>query len=245
MRVVVTGVLGQLGSDVAVELSKRGHEVIGTDLKIDPDVDFNYVYMDITDSEVVNDVITQLEPDAIIHCAAWTAVDDAELMDNRYKVRMINDAGTQYLCKAAKCVDAKLLYLSTDYIFDGEGEEPWKVNSKPKPINFYGRSKLYGEIEVQNILTKYFIVRISWVFGLHGKNFVDTMLKIGKTHDVVRVVNDQIGSPTYTVDLARLIVDMIESEKYGIYHASNGGEYISWYDFCCAIYKQAGINCKV
>ena len=243
MKVFVTGVNGQLGHDVMIELGKRGYEGIGSDL-LPKDNEASYVPLDITNFSDVQKTIQQIQPDAVVHCAAWTAVDLAE--DNVEKVRKVNVDGTRNIAEACKDVGSKMLYLSTDYVFDGQGTEPWKPDCKDyKPLNVYGQSKLDGELAVSAILEKYFIVRIAWVFGLNGKNFVKTMLNVGKTHDTVRVVNDQIGTPTYTYDLSRLLVDMIETEKYGYYHATNEGEYISWYDFTCEIYKQAGLNTKV
>ena len=258
MKVFVTGVNGQLGHDVMNELAKRGHEGVGSDLK---DVycgvkdgsavsAMPYVSLDITDKEKVMQVIAELKPDAVIHCAAWTAVDMAEDDDKVALVRKVNADGTQNMADAAKALDAKLLYLSTDYVFDGLGTEPWKADDKNyKPLNVYGQTKLEGELAVARTLEKYFIVRIAWVFGLNGKNFIKTMVNVGKTHDTVQVVNDQIGTPTYTFDLARLLVDMIETDKYGYYHATNAetepGGYISWYDFCVEIYKQYGLGTRV
>lgn len=234
MKVLVTGVKGQLGHDVVNELIKRGHEAIGVDL----------AEMDITDKNSVDTVISRVQPQAVIHCAAWTAVDAAE--DNEDKVRAVNATGTQHIAYACKKIDAKMMYISTDYVFDGQGTTPWQPDCKDyKPLNVYGQTKLEGEFAVANTLTKYFIVRIAWVFGVNGKNFIKTMLSVGKTHDTVRVVNDQIGTPTYTYDLARLLVDMIETDKYGYYHATNEGGYISWYDFTKEIYKQAGYTTKV
>lgn len=205
-----------------------------------------YVALDITDKYAVENVITDIKPDAVIHCAAWTAVDMAEDDDKVEKVRAVNVGGTQNIADACKEIDSKMLYLSTDYVFDGQGTEPWKPDCKDyKPLNVYGQTKLEGELAVSNTLEKYFIVRIAWVFGLNGKNFIKTMINVGKTHDEVRVVNDQIGTPTYTYDLARLLVDMCETDKYGYYHATNEGGYISWYDFACEIFKQAGYTTKV
>lgn len=239
MKVLVTGANGQLGHDVVNELRKRGHEAITTDIMGEMDY-----LLDITKEDVV-DSVRRIGPDAIIHCAAWTAVDAAEDEENKEKVYAINVTGTRNLVKAADYLDCKFLYLSTDYVFDGEGEEPWKPDDKSyAPLCYYGETKLEGELAVSE-LEKFFIVRIAWVFGLNGKNFIRTMINVGKTHDEVRVVNDQIGTPTYTFDLARLLVDMIETEKYGYYHATNEGGYISWYDFCVEIYKQAGLNTKV
>ncbi|MDE7330279.1 MAG: dTDP-4-dehydrorhamnose reductase [Clostridia bacterium] len=234
MKVLVTGVKGQLGYDVVNELNKRGHEAVGVDIS----------EMDVTDKDKVGRVMREVSPKAVVHCAAWTAVDAAE--DNEDKVREINAMGTQYIADECKKLDCKLVYLSTDYVFDGQGEEPWKPDCKDyKPLNVYGQTKLEGELAVANTLKKYFIVRIAWVFGLNGKNFIKTMLDVGKTHEFVRVVNDQIGTPTYTYDLAKLLVDMVESEKYGYYHATNEGGYISWYDFTKEIFRQAGYGTKV
>lgn len=234
MKVLVTGVKGQLGFDVVNELTKRGHEAAGVDI----------AEMDITDKDSVDAVISRAQPQAVIHCAAWTAVDAAE--DNEDKVRAVNATGTQYIADACKKIDAKMMYISTDYVFDGQGTTPWQPDCKDyKPLNVYGQTKLEGELAVANTLDKYFIVRIAWVFGVNGKNFIKTMLNVGKTHDTVRVVNDQIGTPTYTYDLARLLVDMIETDKYGYYHATNEGGYISWYDFTKEIYRQAGYSTNV
>lgn len=234
MIVLVTGVKGQLGFDVVNELTKRGHEAVGVDI----------AEMDITDKLSVDTVISSVRPQAVIHCAAWTAVDAAE--DNEDKVRAVNATGTKYIAEACKDVGAKLMYISTDYVFDGQGSEPWQPDCKDyRPLNVYGKTKLEGELAVADTLKEYFIVRIAWVFGVNGKNFIKTMLSVGKTHDTVRVVNDQIGTPTYTFDLARLLVDMIETDKYGYYHATNEGGYISWYDFTKEIYRQAGYATKV
>ena len=234
MKVLVTGVKGQLGFDVVNELTKRGHEAIGVDI----------AEMDITDKLSVDTVISSVRPQAVIHCAAWTAVDAAE--DNEDKVRAVNATGTKYIAEACRAIGAKLMYISTDYVFDGQGTTPWQPDCKDyKPLNVYGKTKLEGELAVANTLKEYFIVRIAWVFGVNGKNFIKTMLNVGKTHDTVRVVNDQIGTPTYTYDLARLLVDMIETDKYGYYHATNEGGYISWYDFTREIYRQAGYTTKV
>lgn len=254
MKYFVTGVNGQLGHDVMNELHKRGHEGIGTDLAETYDgvadesavTTMPYICLDITDKETVKKVITEIKPDAVIHCAAWTAVDMAEDDDKVEKVRSVNAGGTQNIAYACKDINCKMLYLSTDYVFDGQGTEPWKPDCKAyNPINVYGKTKLEGELAVANTLKKYFIVRIAWVFGLNGKNFIKTMINVGKTHDEVRVVNDQIGTPTYTFDLARLLVDMCETEKYGYYHATNEGGYISWYDFCQEFYRQYGLKTKV
>lgn len=254
MKIFVTGVNGQLGHDVMNELNKRGYEGIGSDLATEyAGVDDGssvtkapYIGLDITNKENVINVITDLKPDAVIHCAAWTAVDMAEDDDKVAAVRRVNADGTQNIANACKETNVKMLYLSTDYVFDGQGTEPWKPDCKDyKPLNVYGQTKLEGELAVSNTLERFFIVRIAWVFGLNGKNFIKTMLNVGKTHDTVRVVNDQIGTPTYTLDLSRLLVDMIETEKYGYYHATNEGGYISWYDFACEIFKQAGYNTNV
>ena len=245
MKVLVTGTSGQLGYDVMEELLRRGHEAIGAD-RSEVGGDFEKVQLDITDAERVFKVVDELKPDAIIHCAAWTNVDGAEEPENLKKVRAVNVEGTRNLAEAAKKVDAKFVYISTDYVFNGEGNEPWRADDKNyAPINVYGQSKLDGELAVAEILDKYFIVRIAWVFGRNGKNFVKTMLKVGAGHEVVKVVDDQIGTPTYTYDLARLLVDMIESDKYGYYHATNEGGYISWADFTEEIFRQAGIDSKV
>ena len=251
MRVLVTGVNGQLGHDVMLELSKRGHEAVGSGSGsayrgTDAVAALPYVQLEITDRDAVLKAIGELRPDAVIHCAAWTAVDAAEDAENREKVDQINHLGTKNIAEAARAVDAKMIYISTDYVFDGQGERPWEPDDKCyAPLNIYGQSKLDGELAVANTLEKFFIVRIAWVFGLNGKNFIKTMINVGKTHDTVRVVNDQIGTPTYTLDLARLLVDMIETEKYGYYHATNEGGYISWYVFCCEFYKQYGLDTKV
>ena len=254
MKVFVTGVGGQLGHDVMNELAKRGYDGVGSDIQ--PEYSglqdgsavtrMPYVQLDITDREAVDRILTEAHPDAVVHCAAWTAVDMAEDDALVEKVRAINAGGTQNIADACKKLDCKMVYLSTDYVFDGQGTEPWQPDCKDyKPLNDYGQTKLEGELAVSGTLEKYFIVRIAWVFGLNGKNFIKTMLSVGRTHDTVRVVNDQIGTPTYTLDLARLLVDMIETEKYGYYHATNEGGYISWYDFCCEIYRQAGMKTKV
>ena len=230
MKVLVTGVKGQLGYDTVNELKKRGHTPIGVDIE----------EMDITDSASVNQVIKEAAPDAVIHCAAWTAVDAAEDEANQQKVMLVNGTGTQNIANVCKELGIKMMYISTDYVFDGQGETPWEPDCKDyKPLNVYGKSKLAGELAVSETLSKYFIVRIAWVFGLNGNNFIKTMLKVGKNHDKLTVVNDQIGTPTYTFDLARLLVDMIETEKYGYYHATNEGGYISWYDFATEIFRQA------
>ena len=254
MKVLVTGVCGQLGHDVMNELAKRGYEGVGSDIAASYTgvqdgssvVSMPYVSLDITNKEAVQQVISAVHPDAVVHCAAWTAVDMAEDDDNIEKVRAINAYGTAYLAEVCKAVGSKMMYISTDYVFNGQGTEPWKPDCKEyQPLNVYGQTKLEGELAVANHLDRYFIVRIAWVFGLNGKNFIRTMLNVGKTHDMVRVVNDQIGTPTYTLDLARLLVDMIETDKYGYYHATNEGGYISWYDFTCEIFRQAGYTTKV
>lgn len=230
MKVLVTGVKGQLGFDCMNELKGRGHEAIGVDIE----------EMDITDSESVSRVMKDIRPDAVIHCAAWTAVDAAEEEENKEKVRQVNAVGTVNIVNVCKELGCKLLYLSTDYVFDGQGTAPWEADCREyKPLSMYGETKLAGELAVSGTLDKYFIVRIAWVFGKNGKNFIRTMLNVGKNHDTIKVVNDQIGTPTYTFDLARLLVDMIETEKYGYYHATNEGGYISWYDFTKEIFRQA------
>lgn len=254
MRIFITGVSGQLGHDVVNNAVARNHECIGSDISIvysgiadgSAVSTTPYVQLDITDKTAVKKIIKEIKPNAIIHCAAWTAVDAAEDEENREKVDLINHIGTQNIAEAAKAVNAKMLYLSTDYVFDGKGERPWKPDDKCyAPLNVYGQSKLDGELAVSNTLDNYFIVRIAWVFGINGNNFVKTMINVGKAHDTVRVVDDQIGTPTYTLDLARLLIDMIETEKYGYYHATNEGGYISWYEFCLEFYKQYGLKTKV
>ena len=254
MKVFVTGVAGQLGHDVMNELNKRGYQGVGSDIASEYSgvqdgsavATMPYVSLDITDKEAVEKVITEQKPDVVVHFAAWTAVDHAEDDDKVDKVRDINAGGTENIAKVCKKLDAKMIYISTDYVFDGQGTEPWLPDCTDyKPLNVYGQTKLEGELAVANTIEKYFIVRIAWVFGLNGKNFIKTMINVGKTHDEVRVVNDQIGTPTYTFDLARLLVDMCETEKYGYYHATNEGGYISWYDFCVEFYKQYGLKTKV
>ena len=236
MKVLVTGVKGQLGFDVVNELKKRGHTAIGVDIE----------EMDITDKVSVEKVINEVKPDGVIHCAAWTAVDAAEEEENISKVRNVNAKGTENIAKVCKALDIKMVYISTDYVFDGQGTEPWKPDCKNyKPLNVYGQTKLDGELAVSNNLDKFFIIRIAWVFGINGNNFIKTMLKLSDKYDTLRVVNDQIGTPTYTYDLARLLVDMVETDKYGYYHATNEGGYISWYDFACEIFKQAGKDVNV
>lgn len=254
MKYFVTGVSGQLGHDVMNELAKRGYEGVGSDIAPayggvqdgTAVTTMPYVSLDITDKAAVEKVITDINPDVIVHCAAWTAVDMAEDDDKVAKVRAVNAGGTQNIADAAKKLNCKMIYISTDYVFNGQGTEPWQPDCKDyAPLNVYGQTKLEGELAVANTLEKYFIVRIAWVFGKNGRNFIKTMLKVGKTHDEVRVVNDQIGTPTYTFDLARLLVDMSETEMYGYYHATNEGGYISWYDFTKEIYKDAGYTTKV
>ena len=250
MKLFVTGVGGQLGHDVCKEASARGYDVIGSDIRTDADVSgIQYIPMDITDQEAVTRVVDEQCPEAIVHCAAWTAVDAAEAPENREKVHAINVEGTRNLAEAAKRTDAKMVYISTDYVFDGQGDRPWKPDDKTfAPLNVYGQSKLDGEMAVSRILDKYFIVRIAWVFGMHGQNFVKTMLRAGRNREFVTVVDDQIGTPTYTVDLARLLVDMTETEKYGFYHATNSevdGQFISWADFTEWIYEVAGYTTEV
>lgn len=236
MRVLVTGAKGQLGSDVVNELNSRKYETIGVDIE----------EMDITDPESVNKVVVKANPNVVIHCAAWTAVDAAEDRDNISIVRSVNVEGTKNIANVCKKLDCKMIYISTDYVFSGHGTDPWEPDCRNyAPLNVYGQTKLEGELAVAGALDKYFIVRIAWVFGVNGSNFIKTMLNIGKKYDTVRVVNDQIGTPTYTYDLARLIADMAESENYGYYHATNEGGYISWYDFACEIFKQAGYNTNV
>lgn len=227
MKILVTGVKGQLGYDVVNELTRRGHEAVGVDIE----------EMDITDSVSVNRVITEANPEGVIHCAAWTAVDLAE--DNIDKVRLVNATGTENIAKVCKSLDIKMIYISTDYVFNGEGTHYWEPDDRNRePLNAYGQTKYEGELAVENNLEKFFIVRIAWVFGVNGKNFIKTMLNLGKSHDKLTVVCDQIGSPTYTYDLARLLVDMIETDRYGYYHATNEG-ICSWFEFACEIFKQA------
>ena len=254
MKIFVTGVAGQLGHDVMNEVKKRGYEGIGSDVAAEyagiqdgsAVTKMAYVSLDITDKAAVEKTLTEIHPDVVVHCAAWTAVDMAEDDDKVAKVRAVNAGGTENIALVCKKLNCKMVYLSTDYVFDGQGETPWDPDCKDyKPMNVYGQTKLEGELAVSGNLDKYFIVRIAWVFGVNGKNFIKTMLNVGKTHDTVRVVKDQIGTPTYTYDLARLLIDMIETDKYGYYHATNEGGYISWYDFTCEIYRQAGYDTKV
>ena len=248
MKVFVTGVGGQLGHDVMNELHKRGYEGVGSDIA--PQYSgiadgsavtvMPYIPMDITNAEAVEQVLTEVDPDVVIHCAAWTAVDLAEDEDKQEKVRAINAGGTRNIADVCKKLSCKMVYISTDYVFDGKGETPWEPNCKDyAPLNVYGQTKLEGELAVAGTLEKFFIVRIAWVFGLNGNNFIKTMLNVGKKYETLRVVMDQVGTPTYTLDLSRLLVDMIETEKYGYYHATNEGGYISWYDFACEIFRQA------
>uniref|UniRef100_UPI004057109B dTDP-4-dehydrorhamnose reductase n=1 Tax=Agathobacter sp. TaxID=2021311 RepID=UPI004057109B len=248
MKVLVTGVAGQLGHDVMNELNKRGYDGIGSDIApayagiMDgtPVTKMPYVRMDITDTHSVEAVMTEVQPDVVVHCAAWTAVDLAEEEENVAKVHAINAVGTQNIANMCRKLDAKMVYISTDYVFDGQGETPWEADCKEyAPLNVYGQTKLEGELAVSNTLEKYFIVRIAWVFGINGKNFIKTMLNVGKNRDKLMVVRDQIGTPTYTLDLSVLLADMIETEKYGYYHATNEGGYISWYDFTKEIFRKA------
>ena len=254
MKFFITGVGGQLGHDVMNELAKRGHQGVGSDIADSYSgiqdgsavCNMPYAAMDITDAQSVERVLTMAAPDVVIHCAAWTAVDLAEDEDKQEKVRQINAGGTQNIANTCKKLGCKMIYISTDYVFNGQGETPWQPDCKDyAPLNVYGQTKQEGELAVANTLDKFFIVRIAWVFGLNGNNFIKTMLNIGKKYDTLRVVSDQVGTPTYTLDLSRLLVDMAETEKYGYYHATNEGGYISWYDFACEIFKQAGYKTKV
>ncbi len=257
MKVFVTGVAGQLGHDVINELYERGCKCIGSDIALEYNYDgsslkdklkdkMEYISLDITDKERVEAVLKSVKPDAVVHCAAWTAVDAAEEVENASKVRAINAGGTENIAATCSELDCKMIYISTDYVFNGKGTEPWTPDCKAyEPLSVYGATKLEGELAVSRLLEKYFIVRIAWVFGVNGKNFIKTMLNVGKKYDTVRVVNDQVGTPTYTFDLAVLLADMLETEKYGYYHATNEGGYISWYDFTCEIFKQAGYSTKV
>ena len=254
MKFFVTGVGGQLGHDVMNELAKRGFEGVGSDIAPQYSgaqdgsavTTMPYEQLDITDAEAVEQVISRVDPHVVVHCAAWTAVDLAEDEDKVEKVRMINATGTANIAAVCKKLDCKMIYISTDYVFDGQGDTPWEPDCKDyKPLNVYGQTKLEGELAVANTIEKFFIVRIAWVFGLNGKNFIKTMLNIGKKFDTLRVVCDQIGTPTYTLDLSRLLVDMALTEKYGYYHATNEGGYISWYDFAVEIFRQAGYDTKV
>ena len=254
MKIFVTGVAGQLGHDVMNELHRRGHEGIGSDLApVYSGIDDGsfvtgapYVAMDITDEAAVARTLREVQPDAVIHCAAWTAVDAAEDDENRGKVYAINVSGTEHIARACRELDCKMMYISTDYVFNGQGDTPWEPDCRDyEPLSVYGQTKLEGELAVSGLMRKYFIVRIAWVFGLNGKNFVRTMLNLSRRFSNLRVVSDQIGTPTYTLDLARLLVDMIETDRYGYYHATNEGGYISWYDFACEIFRQAGKQVQV
>ena len=254
MKIYVTGVCGQLGHDVMNELARRGHEGLGSDLApVYSGVQdgsavctMPYEQLDITDAKAVQERLLSAQPDAVIHCAAWTAVDAAEAPENREKVWTINAGGTRHIAQACEQLGCKMMYMSTDYVFDGQGTMPWQPDCEDyAPLNVYGQTKLEGEQAVRELVEKFFVVRIAWVFGLSGNNFINTMLRLGQSHTTLRVVNDQVGTPTYTLDLARLLVDMIETEKYGIYHATNEGGYISWYDFACEIFRQAGLPVTV
>ena len=260
MRVFITGVTGQLGFDCAREAVRRGYEVVGSGMRwngkaysIKPCASgetqkrtIPFVQLDITQKEAVKQAIEKVTPDAIIHCAAWTNVDGAEAPETQNRVFAINAGGTENIAEVAKAVGAKMLYISTDYVFDGQGEAPWKPDDESyAPLNVYGQSKLEGELAAKELVEKLFIVRSSWAFGINGNNFIKTMICAGKRHNSVRVVCDQIGTPTYTADLARLLMDMVETNKYGCYHATNEGGYISWYEFCCDFYKQYGLKTKV
>ena len=254
MKIFVTGVAGQLGHDVVNEVCRRGYTAVGSDIAAEyagaqdgsAVTKCQYAPLDITDKDAVSALLTEIAPDVVVHCAAWTAVDLAEDEDKQEKVRAINVGGTQNIADACKALNCKMVYISTDYVFNGQGTTPWQPDCKDyAPLNVYGQTKLEGELAVANTLDKYFIVRIAWVFGLNGNNFIKTMLNIGKKYDALRVVCDQIGTPTYTLDLSRLLVDMVETEKYGYYHATNEGGYISWYDFACEIFRQAGYTTTV
>ena len=246
MKVLVTGANGQLGWDMILELKKRGHKPVATDISDSFEQDCEYIKLDITDEKAVHEVIAKIKPDAVVHCAAWTAVDAAEDEENKPRVYAINVLGTKYIAEACREADCKMIYISTDYVFSGEGTEPWEPDCEDfAPLNYYGETKLEGEFAVKNALKKYYIVRTSWVFGSHGNNFVKTMLRLAETHKEVRVVNDQIGTPTYTPDLARLLADMCETDKYGVYHATNEGVYISWAEFAEEIFRAAGKDTKV
>ena len=252
MKILVTGVAGQLGHDVMNELAGRGHEGIGSDLAPEysgiADGSYvttaDYVSMDITDRASVAETLLKINPDAVIHCAAWTAVDAAEDEDKKDTVYAVNATGTENIAAVCKDLDCKMMYISTDYVFNGQGERPWEPDDKREPLNVYGQTKYEGELAIEEHVKKFFTVRIAWVFGVNGKNFIKTMLNLGKTHDHLTVVNDQTGSPTYTYDLARLLVDMIQTDKYGRYHATNEG-ICTWYEFACEIFKQAGMNVSV
>lgn len=246
MKVFVTGVGGQLGYDVMNELAKRNYDCVGSDILEKTDNKYHYIQLDITDKSAVDKTLGEITPDVVIHCAAWTAVDAAEDEENKPKVYAVNVTGTKNIAEACKKHGCKMIYISTDYVFNGQGTEPWQADCKDfASLNYYGQTKFEGELVVSQTLDKFFIVRIAWVFGQNGNNFIKTMINVGKKYDTVRVVNDQIGTPTFTYDLARLLVDMAETEKYGYYHATNEGGYISWYDFCCEFYKQYGLKTKV
>lgn len=254
MKILVTGVGGQLGHDVMNELAARGYDAIGSDIALQysgvadesPVTRMPYMQMDITDAQRVANVLGDVKPDAVMHCAAWTAVDLAEEEKNRDRVRAINAEGTRYIAEQCRKLGCKLMYISTDYVFDGQGSTPWQPDcTSYAPLNVYGQTKLEGELAVRECVEKFFIVRIAWVFGVSGNNFIKTMIRLGQTHDALHVVCDQIGTPTYTLDLARLLVDMIETEKYGCYHATNEGGYISWADFAREIFKQAAMPVQV
>ena len=254
MKFFVTGVNGQLGHDVMNELARRGHEGLGSDLAPvysgmqdeSAVCTMPYERLDITDAAAVRKSLLRAQPDVVIHCAAWTAVDAAEEPENQAKVHAINASGTRHIAQTCRELGCKLMYISTDYVFDGQGEDPWQPDCEDyAPLNVYGQTKLEGEQAARELVEKFFIVRIAWVFGLSGNNFIKTMLRLGQTHSTLRVVSDQVGTPTYTLDLARLLVDMIETDRYGTYHATNEGGYISWYDFACEIFRQAGLSVKV
>lgn len=254
MKIFVTGVSGQLGHDVIHELAGRGYEAVGSDIQpqyagiadASAVTRTPYVQLDITDGARVSAVLREVRPDAVIHCAAWTAVDAAEDEDKRGRVRAINAGGTRHIAAACHELGCKMMYISTDYVFDGQGETPWKPECTDyAPLNVYGETKLEGEWAVQELVERFFIVRIAWAFGLSGSNFIKTMLRLGQTHEALRVVCDQVGTPTYTLDLARLLVDMIGTEKYGVYHATNEGGYLSWADFAREIFRQAGMPTQV
>ncbi len=248
MRILVTGANGQLGHDVVKEALKRGFEVVGTGSrdKENRPIDSNYIQLDIKDRDAVFSVIEKVRPDIVIHCAAWTNVDMAEKKENRDKVYAVNHLGTKHIAEACRKIDAKILYISTDYVFSGHGDKPYPSDCDVfLPLNVYGDSKLQGENEIREMLKKYFIIRTSWVYGINGNNFIKTMLNLSKNHNEIQVVNDQIGRPTYTKDLAELIVEMINTDKYGTYNATNEGDYISWYDFAVEIFKTADIEIKV
>lgn len=254
MRLLITGVSGQLGHDCANEAARRGYDAVGTDRQPayagvqdgSAVTGTAYLPLDITDGDAVARAVASLRPQVILHCAAWTAVDEAEKPENRERVFAVNARGTRHLAQAARAVGAKMAYISTDYVFDGQGERPWTPEEEDfAPLNVYGESKLAGEQAVRELVERRFIVRTAWAFGLNGSNFIKTMVRVGWTHEEVRVVRDQIGTPTYTLDLARLLLDMAETDRYGTYHATNEGGYISWYDFCCAIYDACGLSTRV